>query len=107
METAEELIARLTGFTPGPHHYAPTTKEHVTHLIRDREGYGLAEVTDMFGLPASANAALIAAAPDPHRELTAALAREAAMRGLANELSWSPKTRDISDRILAALSVTP
>jgi len=86
-ETAQQLVARLTGFTPRPHHYAPTTTEHVTHLIRDREGYGLAEVTDMFGLPASANAALYAAAPDLHRELTAALAREAALLKEGSALS--------------------
>ena len=43
------------------------------------------------------------AAPDLHYELAAALAREGVLRGLANELSWSPKTRDISSRILALL----
>jgi len=38
-------------------------------------------------------------------EMTAALAREAALRMLANELSWASKTRDISNRILAVLEV--
>jgi len=37
--------------------------------------------------------------------ITAALAREAALRMLANELSWASKTRDISNRILAVLEV--
>jgi len=39
--------------------------------------------------------------------IRAALARETALRMLANELSWSPKTRDTSDRILAILAVKP
>ena len=37
-------------------------------------------------------------------ELAASLAREAVLRGLANELSWSPKTRAISEKINAALA---
>ena len=61
-----------------------------------------------------ANARRIARVPDMEAALIAQDAElkrlwfiEGVMHGIANELSWSPKTREISDRIRAALGEKP
>lgn len=54
-------------------------------------------------LPDRAADALIA----QDAELKRLPAVEAQMHGIANELSWSKKTREISDRIRAALGEKP
>jgi hypothetical protein len=80
-ETPQELIARLTGFTPGTWEldlgkgdwlggfYSGETA--VCNFGCDTTYYPTAGET-----PNHWNAALIAAAPDLHRELAASLARE-------------------------------
>lgn len=64
--------------------------------VREANARRIARVPDM-------EAALIA----QDSELKRLRAVEAAMHGIANELSWSPKTREISDRIRAALGEKP
>jgi|GEM_PF-4867163 len=76
-ETPQELIAQLVGFTPGPWvsngRYIGTPK-HMSFIGECRDSNG-----DWSNTSGSVkNAALIAAAPDLHRELAASLAREAA-----------------------------
>jgi len=77
-ETAQQLVARLTGFTPGPWR----TGTNNPYRVYDGGSQSVLHMDPPFNLAAryEANATLIAAAPDLHRELTAALAREAALR---------------------------
>ena len=87
MKKAQELIARLTGFTDGKWVWSKGSQWGGTWLfsagkpVLDYDGCGS---HDSWATQADRN--MIAAAPDLHRELTAALAREAALRGLLAEL---------------------
>jgi len=123
-ETADDLIARLNGFTPGPWAFNGayrtfcgtfTGKDDlpVCHFGDNEEYY-----PTKGECPDEADAALIAAAPDLHRELAAALAREAALREAlsfyANPEVYRPHPhgiafdrRDISHTARAAIEVKP
>ena len=81
-ETPQELIARLAGFTPGPHFASGQTVYAVHHEgaqigTNKSSAYVDDPRTDCDEL--EANAELYAAAPDLHRELAASLAREAVL----------------------------
>ena len=80
VETPTDMIARLTGFTPGPWKWDERqsgTYAGVEDVFWIEEYAGEAWLEFAQGCDeAEANAALIAAAPDLHRELDAALARE-------------------------------
>ena len=83
VETPTDMIARLTGFTWEPWQWLKDNLDDGSIQWRLSPGILLPDGTD--GTPSGdkmdlANAALIAAAPDLHRELAAALAREAALR---------------------------
>jgi hypothetical protein len=77
-ETAQELVARLTGFTPGPH-FASGQTVYAIHNEGAQKGTNKSAAyvndphTDYEEL--EANAELYAAATDLHRELSAAIAR--------------------------------
>ena len=86
-QTARALVERLTGFTPGPWAYRPE-KYDDWGMVRGADKYPVASAStcrsDDFEKnehrrnktdPADANARLIAAAPDLHAALTAALDR--------------------------------
>ena len=49
--------------TQGPWQYTPTNTEHVSHIVRAADGFGVATATPQGGATAY-NARLIAAAPD-------------------------------------------
>jgi len=85
-ETPQELIARLGGFTPGKWERSKSECGTYWSGISAAGWSGLCDVViriagkkvnDAVG---EANADLIAAAPDLHRELAAALARETVLR---------------------------
>ena len=102
-ETAQQLVARLTGFTPGPCRVVETPGQKTAWGDKSNIGvwsqtrWDNAYEADTDDLAAAydaawtcgiwgeitdedrANAELYAAAPDLHRELTAALAREAGL----------------------------
>ena len=83
-DAIQDLIARLTGFTPGPWAVDATTPGDVVVWGGDGSlvsniGTRFQRVNVAFDFD-EANGTLIAAAPDLHRELTAALAREAGLR---------------------------
>ena len=89
-ETAQEIVDRLTGFTPGPWKFYAADldldgtfcgsfiddAERRICYFGDAEQYYPTEGES----PSKEDAALIASAPDLHRELAEALAREAALR---------------------------
>jgi len=121
VETPTDMIARLTGFTWEPWQWLKDNLDDGSIQWRLSPGILLPDGTD--GTPSGdkmdlANAALIAAAPDLHRELAAALAREAALRE-ALSFYADPKSyrllphgigfarRDISHIAIAALAVKP
>ena len=88
-ETAQQLVARLTGFTLGPWR----TGTNNPYRVYDGGSQSVLHMDPPFNLAAryEANATLIAAAPDLHRELTAALAREAALRDALGGLGALPE----------------
>jgi len=107
-ETAQQLVARLTGFTPGPWSVDPMPGLDGKHDVWTGWDDLICENAR------NVNAALIAAAPDLHRELTAALARETALREALE--FYAPRVingivfhcgDDAGNRAVAALSVKP
>ena len=94
-ETPQDLLARLTGFTPGKWVFREAESGPRDD---DYNGLFLGDIRTETGnticcfgndglynnmegqTPSKADAALIEAAPDLHRELASALAREAALR---------------------------
>jgi len=82
-ETPQELLARLTGFTPGP--WNVQASEYGNYVVCDR---GYPAVTD--GRPdGKANLELAAAAPDLHRIATEQAAEIARLRNLVSEMADS------------------
>ena len=65
-ETTQELLARLTGFTPGPWIYRYTS---IGHTVRQPNAVNAISVSNHGGNPEK-DAALIAAAPTLHRIAT-------------------------------------
>jgi len=109
-ETAQDMLARLTGFTPGP--WVKKFSVHYYGMVQVNGpglrcvGFTIARnVTWKDGARIEADAALIAAAPDLHAAVVELLAWKAA--ALAREAALRARTRDISGRILAALAVEP
>ena len=120
-DATQDLIARLTGFSAGPWRVSEigltndgrrpvfglaariaTVDAHSDVLKKDAWVADCAE--------REANAALIAAAPDIHRELTAALAREARLRkalhyyaDFAGYAPWATSSNDFGGVARAAL----
>jgi hypothetical protein len=79
---ARALVERLTGYTPGPWRVAPT--DDTTVICPERTV--VAEIDGDYNEPdlwpvMEGNARLIAAAPDLHRHLTAALDEIERLRG--------------------------
>ena len=81
-ETPQAMLARLTGFTEGPWEWDSSFLG-----LYGRYDYEVIPFIAHEGMwmPDGKNAALIAAAPDLHRELAASLAREAKLREV---LAW-------------------
>jgi hypothetical protein len=94
-DTTKDLLARLVGFTPGPHQVsgvrakqAPKLSEHARFLTIGPDDDAVALVFfDMKTGRGHMDAKLYAAAPDLHRELSASLAREAAQQAEIAHLS--------------------
>ena len=113
--TTEQLEQMLAAATPGPWTVDAKDPSDVVVWASESEligniGHRVQPITVIFDMD-EANARLIAAAPTITAELIAARRKlEAAERlhgaiaGLRNELSWSPKTRAIADKMTAAIA---
>ena len=88
-ETPQQLVDRLERFTPGE--WIKSVNSNLVYAKQDTTWHGDPDWENRTTIQvdvaknrdaneAASNAALIAAAPDLHRELTAALAREAGLR---------------------------
>jgi len=80
-ETAQQLVARLTGFTPGPWSVDPMPGLDGKHDVWTGWDDLICENAR------NVNAALIAAAPDLHRHVVDLLGREAKLRDALEKIS--------------------
>ena len=73
--------------TPGPWQYTPTNTEHVSHIIRASDGFGVATATPQ-GRATARNARLIAAAPDMLEALKSLVSANNSTDGMAMRKAW-------------------
>ena len=104
-ETAQQLVARLTGFTPGPWHRGQTGNTRI--YGPDGQGENSGMLADVKYKAVTANAALIAAAPDLHRIAGEQAVEIARLRSILGRYADHAREQEGSDSLESVWKGSP